>query len=73
MSLECVLVVDVVSGPELHRDHPRDDELGKTTPNEGGVLEHAGSLLLVEVAVLEHGGVRIEVTHTGSSPLSLVL
>jgi len=60
------LEVDIVTGPELHAADPRDQVLGKTAPNERRVLEHSRALLLVEVSVLEHGAVRLEVSNTRS-------
>jgi hypothetical protein len=58
------LEVDIVTGPELHAADPRDQVLGEAAPNEGRVLEHSRALLLIEVSVLEHGAVRLEVPNT---------
>ena len=66
MRSQCVLVVNVVACPELHADSPRNQELGQSAPNERGVLEQSAALLFVEVSVLEHRRVRIEVADARS-------
>lgn len=54
MLAQSVLVVQVVTGPELHRKAPSNQVLGETTPEERAVGEESRPALLVEVAVAEH-------------------
>lgn len=58
-----VLVVEVVPGPELHGQGPSNQVFGIATPDEGAIGEETRSALLIEVAVAEHRGVRIEISH----------
>ena len=67
-----VLVVNVVASPELHADSPRNQELGQSAPDERGVLEQSAALLFVEVSVLKHGRVRIEVSDARSLLLGCI-
>ena len=64
-----VLVVDVVTGPEVHAKHPCQEELWKATIDEGTIVKDSGSSLLVEMTVLEHWGVSVKVLDSGSSVL----
>ena len=64
--IERVLVVEIVSGPELHGETPCDQIFRETTPYERAVCEQPRSSLFVEVAVPEHGRVGVEVTDTCS-------
>jgi hypothetical protein len=54
MLAQSVLVVKVVTSPELHRKAPSNQVLGETTPEERAVGEESRPALLVEVAVAEH-------------------
>ena len=51
---ESTLVVDVVAGPEVHGDDPKDNEFGGASPEVWHLIEKLGSTLLTEVSVAEH-------------------
>ena len=55
VSVECVLVINVVASPELHANAPSNQELRESSPDKRCVLKKSRALLFVEVAVPEHG------------------
>ena len=67
---ERMLVIDVISSPEVHAEHPRQEQLGETSVDEGTVVKDSRSPLLVEVTVLEHGRVGIKVLDSRCSVLA---
>ncbi len=67
MLVQSVFLVYVVACPEVHGQHPGDGELGHASPNVRALVEKLRSPLLVKVSVLEHGRVRVEVSHATAS------
>jgi len=62
-----VFVINVVSAPEPHTEHPAKQVLGQSAPNEGCVSKHTWTLLFVEVSVLKHRRVGIIVPYPAAA------
>ena len=62
-------VVDVVTGPEIHAEHPCEKHLWESTVNKRLVVEETRSSFLVKVSVFEHWRVSVEILDSTSSSL----
>ena len=59
-----VLLIQIVTGPEVHGHDPSDGELWCSAPDVWALIKETRSSLLVEMTVPKHWGVCVEVSHS---------